>query len=95
MALRTAHPTTVRAKENECEMHLLAVAPKYRSCGPGRKLVKKALAYGEYEGWSKMILWTKRPMTEARRLYESFGFVKVDKMERNGIEFLVYERKCI
>jgi len=85
----------VRAKQNECEMHLLGVVPKYRGCGLGRKLVKKALECVENKGWSKTILWTQRPMKEAQNLYESFGFLRAGEMAKNGIEFLVYERQSL
>ena len=84
----------VRAKENECEMHLLGVSPKYRGHGLGRKLVKRAIDFAEDSNWSNMILWTQTPMKEAQRLYESSGFIRTGEMTKNGIEFLVYERKC-
>jgi GNAT superfamily N-acetyltransferase len=82
----------VRAKENECEMHLLAVRPGYRGYGLGRMLVNRAIRFAEDNNWSKMILWTQRPMGEAQRLYESSGFVTVGEMTKSGIKFLVYER---
>lgn len=85
----------VIAKENECEMHLLGVAPKYRGYGLGRKLVIKAIEYAKDKNWSKIILWTQKPMKQAQRLYESLGFVRVGEMTKTGIEFLVYERKCV
>jgi len=83
----------VRAKENECEMHLLGVSPLYRGHGLGRKLVHKAIEFAKDNHWSKMILWTQKPMKEAQKLYESCGFVRAGKMTKGGIEFLVYERK--
>jgi ribosomal protein S18 acetylase RimI-like enzyme len=84
----------VRAKENECEMHLLGVMPSYRGNGLGRELVNKAIEYAEENSWSKMILWTQKSMKEAQALYESSGFVNTGEMLTNGIEFLVYERAC-
>lgn len=85
---------TVRAEENECEMHLLGVSPKYRGYGLGRRLVSKAIDFATCSNWSKMILWTQKPMQEAQNLYESSGFARTGKMTKNGIEFFVYERKC-
>lgn len=84
----------VRAKENECEMHLLGVSPGYRGHGLGRRLVNKAIEFAKDNNWSKMILWTQKPMKEAQRLYESSGFVRAGEMTKSGIEFLVYERVC-
>jgi ribosomal protein S18 acetylase RimI-like enzyme len=84
----------IRAKENECEMHLLGVSPKHRGYGLGRRLVSKAIDFAKDNNWSKMILWTQKPMKEAQNLYESSGFVRTGEMTKNDIEFFVYERKC-
>jgi ribosomal protein S18 acetylase RimI-like enzyme len=86
---------TVRAKENECEIHLLGVAKKFRGRGLGRSLVKQALDFAQDQGCSKVILWTQKPMKEAQKLYESFGFNRTCEMFRSGIEFLVYEKELI
>jgi len=83
----------VRAKENECEIHLLGVKPKFRNFGLGRDLVSKAIELSETNNWSKIILWTQKPMKAAQILYESFNFQKTDEMNKNGIEFLVYEKQ--
>lgn len=82
----------VMAQENECELHLLAVKPVYRGFGLGRKLIAEAIACAQSNNWSKIILWTQRPMKEAQKLYISFGFRQIEVMTRNGIEFLVYEK---
>jgi len=82
----------IRAKKDECEMHLLGVTPKYRGYGLGHKLVKTAIDFAQNSKWSKMILWTQKPMKEAQALYESFGFIQTEVMTNNGIEFLVYEK---
>jgi len=84
----------VLAKENECEMHLLAVKPGYREHGLGRSLVNKAIEFAKQNNWSKMILWTQKPMQQAQSLYEASGFVRVSEMTKDGIEFMVYERNC-
>lgn len=82
----------VRAKENECEMQLLAVSPDCRGHGLGRKLMNKAIDFAKDNNWSKMILWTQIPMKEAQRLYESSGFVRTGEMIKGDKAFLVYER---
>ena len=87
----TSH-AIVRAKENECEMHLLGVKPRFRGYGLGRELVTHAIEYSNRHNWSKIILWTQKPMKEAQKLYTSLGFLKTEEMNKNGIEFLVYER---
>lgn len=87
-------PAAVKAKASECEMHLLGVLPKFRGHGLGRQLVEQAIAFAGDKGWSKMMLWTQKPMQEAHNLYESTGFVRDGEMRRNGIDFLVFEREC-
>lgn len=87
-----ASSAIVRAKENECEMHLLGVKPKFRGKGLGRILVTKVIETSQMNNWSKIVLWTQKPMKEAQNLYESFGFQPLEKMNRNGIEFIVYEK---
>lgn len=83
----------VRAKDNECEMHLLGVSPKYRGHGLGRMLVNNAVDFAIANEWSKMILWTQKPMKEAQAIYETSGFTRTGEMTRNGIDFFVYERE--
>jgi len=85
----------VRAKANECEMHLLGVKPVYRKHGLGKSLITNVIDFAEKNKWSKIILWTQRSMLEAQRLYESFGFLKTEEMTKNGVAFFVYERECI
>ena len=84
----------VLAKENECEMHLLGVSPGFRGHGLGRRLVRTALEYAKERHWSKMVLWTQKPMKEAQALYTSLGFMKTGEMVKNTIDFWVYEREC-
>ena len=83
----------VVAKDNECELHLMAVLPKFRQQGLGRQLLTKALHFAIDKKWSKMILWTQKSMKEAQSLYESFGFIRNGERENNGIEFLIYEKQ--
>ena len=80
------------AQENECELHLLGVIPKFRGHGLGRELVAKTIEYSSENNWSKIILWTQKSMKEAQKLYESFGFLQSDEINRNGVEFFVYEK---
>lgn len=85
----------VRAKGNECEMHLLGVSPKYRGHGLGRMLVDKAVDFAIESECSRMVLWTQKPMKKAQAIYETSGFIRTGEMTRNGIDFYVYERDLI
>ena len=85
----------VRANHNECELHLLGVDPKFRGLGLGRTLVSKAIEYAASHHWSKMILWTQKPMKTAQSLYESLGFLRTGEMTKSDIDFFVYERRIV
>lgn len=80
------------ANNGEAEIHLLGVKPEYRRHGLGRRLVEAAIAQAHQRGYSKLILWTQLPMTEAQRLYERVGFVHIDDIVRNGRAFKVYAK---
>lgn len=79
------------AQDNETEMHLLGVMPKFRGFGLGRLLVEAAIKLAKQRGYSKMILWTQTTMIAAQRLYESSGFIYTQDIRRTDRDFLVYE----
>jgi len=81
------------AKGNEAEMHLLAVKQDYRRCGVGKMLVDEVLNRAKKTGYSKIILWTQTSMKAAQNLYESRGFDHIKDINRNGRDFLVYEKQ--
>jgi len=85
-------PSRKFAKENEAEIHLLGVKPKYRGQGLGEELVKRAIQEIQSLGFVKIILWTQVSMTSAQKLYESIGFLRVNEMALVGKTFLVYEK---
>lgn len=82
------------AAPGECEMHLLAVGPAYRSRGLGKALVAAVLGAAASRAFTKMVLWTQPTMTDAQRLYGSAGFVRVPVRDfsARGRTFCVYER---
>lgn len=82
------------AKNNDAEMHLLAVSASYRGVGLGKTLVMAAVNMAKDMQCTAMLLWTQESMHAAQRLYESAGFAQVDTMEKNGRQFLVY-RLCL
>lgn len=85
-------PACQLAKENEVEMHLLAVKPEYRGEGLGKQLVSAAISQATDSGYKKMILWTQLSMDAAQQLYKNTGFFQVDQFEKNGRDFLLYRR---
>lgn len=92
--LVSEEPVRRLAAEGECEMHLLAVDPAYRSRGVGKALVAAALRLASSHAFRRMVLWTQPAMTEAQRLYASAGFLRVPARDFSvrGRDFLVFER---
>jgi len=88
-------PACKLAKKNESEMQLLCVRPEYRNKGLGTLLVNSVLNIAKQKGSNKMILWTQRSMKSAQKLYLKSGFVHIENITKNHIEFLVYEKKII
>ncbi len=84
-------PACRRAGEDEAELHLLAVAEKFRGCGLGRMLVETAIVKANQLGYAKLLLWTQPSMTVAQKLYTSTGFIQVGSFENNGRPFKLYE----
>ncbi len=59
-------PAKMFAKENEAEIHLLAVKPLFRNHGLGKLLVNEAIKEALSIGYEKIILWTQPAMPVAR-----------------------------
>ena len=78
------------AKNNEAEMHLLAVNQEFRNFGLGKKLVMETVNMARKKKYSKIVLWTQDSMIVAQALYESVGFSHIDTMGKNGRKFFVY-----
>ena len=57
-----------------CELRKMYLAPALRGQGWGRKLLEHALTKAGDLGYSRIWLETASSLTEAHRLYESYGF---------------------
>lgn len=80
------------AKEDEVEVHLLAVKRDCRKNKLGEKLVRELILKAKEEGYKKVILWTQESMNAAQNLYSKLGFVRESDFEANGRNFYLYNR---
>ena len=68
--------------ENELtyELTKMAVKPKYRNNGIGKKLLNKYIEFSNYNGYESIILYSNKKLKNAIHLYKLFGFEEI-KME--------------
>jgi putative acetyltransferase len=85
----------VRAKDElTCELKRLYVNPAVRGIGIGQLLYMHAETFARSAGYEKMWLDSSRRFTQARRLYERNGFVRVEELD-NDWEDNVYEKELV
>lgn len=80
------------AKEDEVEVHLLAVKKEFRNNNLGNQLVSELILQAQIEGYKKIILWTQDSMVAAQHLYSKLGFIHESNFNANGRDFYLYTR---
>ena len=65
------------------ELTKMAVKPKYRNKGIGKKLLKKCIDYSKSNNHSSIILYSNKKLNNAIHLYRNFGFKEI-KMEKKS-----------
>jgi len=74
-----------RVSAEICEMKRLYVRPGARGNGLGRQLATRVIAEAKAAGYAEMRLDVLEEFTQARKLYDSFGFVPADPVTHNPI----------
>ena len=57
------------------------VAPQFQKAGIGKNLILRAIDFCKKQHFPKVFLWTFKGLEDARRLYESVGFVLCEENE--------------
>jgi GNAT superfamily N-acetyltransferase len=85
----------VAAEDGAAQLRILLVHPAARGHHIGGRLVDECVAFARRAGFSQMKLWTNNPLTAARRIYLSRGFVLVAEEPHHsfGVDLIgqVYE----
>ncbi len=68
----------VGGDEGTCELRKMYFLPELRGLGLGRELLERCIEGARASGFTRMYLETLTAMSAARRLYERFGFEKLD-----------------
>ena len=80
--MSTYHSKGPANKEKDAVgFRLLAVSPKSRGLGVGRKLSEECLSLGRKSGKSQMIIHTTENMPTAWQLYERMGFKRSEDLD--------------
>lgn len=86
----------IEREERACEMKRLWVEAGFRGLRLGRLLVEAAIAWAQQQQFEAMYLDTlPAAMPEANRLYESMGFVRVERYNKNPLTDVVFFRRTL
>ncbi|KAI9728668.1 MAG: hypothetical protein M1828_002774 [Chrysothrix sp. TS-e1954] len=78
------------SSRKRAELKRLWVDPAYRSLGIGVELVRRILVVADGLGYDECVLDTLPTMVGPRRMYQGFGFKRVEKYYGNDIDGVVF-----
>jgi len=79
-----------RVDDETCEMKRLYLRPAFRGRGAGRVLAVAIIGEARTIGYKKMRLDTLAGMREARTLYESLGFKRIQPYYHNPMQGVIF-----
>ena len=79
-----------RVDDETCEMKRLYLRPGFRGRGAGRLLAVAIIGEARKIGYKKMRLDTLAEMREARTLYESLGFKRIEPYYHNPMQGVIF-----
>src|SRR5208337_576465 len=79
-----------RVDDETCEMKRLYLRPGFRGRGAGRLLAVAIIGEARKIGYKKMRLDTLAEMREARTLYESLGFKRIEPYYHNPMQGAIF-----
>lgn len=86
----------IRKLDNEiCELKRMYVRPGFRHSGIGRNLLEEAVNLAKQLKYGKIRLDTLNTMKSAIRLYEEFGFLRIQPYYFNPNETALFFEKLI